>query len=74
MECDALKDLKLNIFKLIDRCISFYSQNTNMLPREHMIRYRYLNLGTQESYRNNVLVPADRAKKQSCCYLTVVLY
>ena len=30
VECDALKDWKLNIFKIIDRRISFYSQNTNM--------------------------------------------
>ena len=29
MECDAFKDWKLNIFKIIDRHISFYSQNTN---------------------------------------------
>ena len=33
VECDALKDWKLNIFKIIDRRIFFYSQNTNMLPR-----------------------------------------
>ena len=26
VECDALKDLKLNIFKIIDRRISFYSK------------------------------------------------
>ena len=32
VECDALKDWKLNtcIFKIIDRHISFYSQNTNI--------------------------------------------
>ena len=33
VEGDALKDWKLNIFKIIDRRISFYSYNTNMLPR-----------------------------------------
>ena len=27
-ECDALRYWKLNIFKIIDRRISFYSQNT----------------------------------------------
>ena len=27
---DALKDWKLNIFKIIDRHISFYSQNTKL--------------------------------------------
>ena len=32
-EFDALKDWKLNIFKIIDRRFSVYSQNMNMLPR-----------------------------------------
>ena len=40
VECDALKDWKLNIFKIIDRHISFFSQNTNMLPRKFKISYR----------------------------------
>ena len=34
VECDALKDWKLNIFKIIDQHIPFYSQNTNMLTRK----------------------------------------
>ena len=41
VECNALKDWKLNIFKIIDRPISFHSQNTNMLPRKPKISYRY---------------------------------
>ena len=61
MECDALKDWKLNIFKIIDRRISFCSQNTNMLPRKPKIRYRYLKLGIQEFHRKYVLVPANKA-------------
>ena len=61
MVCDALKDWKLNIFKLIDRCISSYSQNTKMLPRKPKISYRYLKFGIQEFHRKYVLVPADRA-------------
>ena len=61
MECDALKDWKVNIFKIIDRRISFYSQNTNMLPRKPKISYRYLKLGIQEFHRMDVLVPADKA-------------
>ena len=32
VEGDALKDWKLNIFKVIDRRTSFHSHNTNMLP------------------------------------------
>ena len=59
MECDALKDWKLNIFKIIDRRISFYSQNTNMFPRKPKISY--LKLGIQEFHRKYVLVPADKA-------------
>ena len=42
VECDALKDWKLNIFKIINRRISFYSQNAKMLPRKPKISYRYL--------------------------------
>ena len=61
MECDALKDWKLNIFKIIDRRISFYSQNTNMLTRKHKISHRYVKLGIQEFHRKYVLVPADKA-------------
>ena len=61
VECGALKDCKLNIFKIIDRCISFYSQNTNMLPRKPKISYRYLKLGIMEFRRKYVLVPADKA-------------
>ena len=61
MESDALKDWKLNIFKIIDRRVSFYSQNTNMSPRNPKISYRYLHLGIQKFYRKYVLVPADKA-------------
>ena len=28
----ALKEWKINIFKIIDTCISFYSRNTHLLP------------------------------------------
>ena len=61
VECDALKNWKLNIFKIIDRRISFYSQNTNMLPRKPKFSYRYLKLRIQEFHSRYVLVPADKA-------------
>ena len=57
----ALKDWKLNIFKIIDRRISYYFQNTNMLPRKPKISYRYLKSDIKEFHRNYVLVPADKA-------------
>ena len=61
VESDGLKDWKLYIFKIIDRRISFYSQNTNMLPRKPKISYRYLKSGIEEIQREYVLVPADKA-------------
>ena len=61
MECDAFKDWKLNIFKIIDRRISFYSQNTNMVPRKPKISFRYLKLGVKEFNGKYILVPADKA-------------
>ena len=48
VECDALKDWKLNIFKIIDRSISFYSHNTTMLPHKPKISDRYLKSGIEE--------------------------
>ena len=32
VEPDALKEWKINIFKIIDTCISFYSRDTHLLP------------------------------------------
>ena len=61
VECDALKDWKLNNSNVIDRCISFYSQNTNMLPRKPKIMYRYLKSGIEEFHRKYVSVTADKA-------------
>ena len=61
VEGDALKDWKLNIFKIIDRRISFYSHNTNMLPRKPKIKYRYLKSGIEEFHNKFVFFPADKA-------------
>ena len=61
VECDALKDWKLNIFKIIDQLNSFYSQNTNRVPRKPYISYRYLKSAIEEFHRKYVLVPADIA-------------
>ena len=53
--------LEINIFKIINRNIAFYSLNTNMLPRKPKISYRYLKSGIEEFHRKYVLVPADKA-------------
>ena len=46
VECDALKDWKLNIFKIIDRRIFFYSRNTNMLSHSWLVVSLYRQLNT----------------------------
>ena len=60
VESDALRDWKLNIFRIIDQGISFYSQNTNMLPRKPKISYRYLKSGIEDFHRKYILVQADK--------------
>ena len=65
VECYAFKDKKLNIFRIIDRRISFYSQNTNVLPHKSKISYRYLKSGIEEFHRKYVLVPADKSRKEN---------
>ena len=45
----------------MDRRISFYSQNTYILPRKPKISYRYLKSSIEEFHRKYVLVPADKA-------------
>ena len=74
VEGDALKDWKLNIFKIIDRHIFFYSHNTNMLPRKPKISYRYLKSGIEEFHSKFVLIPADKAANNVVVCLTVALH
>ena len=60
VEPDALKEWKINIFKIIDTRISFYSRNTHLLPPKSKSSFRHLKRGTQDFYMNYVLVPADK--------------
>ena len=43
VEPDALKEWKINIFKIIDTRISFYSPNTHLLPSELNLLFLILN-------------------------------
>ena len=58
VEPDALKEWEINIFKIIDTRISFYSCNTHLLPKSS---FRHLKRGMQDFHMNYVLVPADKA-------------
>ena len=55
------EEWKINIFKIIDTCILFYSSNTHLLPPKHKLSFRHLNRGIQDFHMNYVLVPADKA-------------
>ena len=67
IEPDALKEWKINIFKIIDTRISFYSHNTHLLPPppppppKPQSFFRHLKRGIQDFHMNYVLVPADKA-------------
>ena len=47
--------------KLVNKRISFYSQNTNLLPPKPKTSLRHLKLGIQEFHKKYVLAPADKA-------------
>ena len=61
VEPDALKEWKVSIFKIVDQCIKFYSQNTNLLPPKPKSTFRHLKQGIQDFHKKYVLVPADKA-------------
>ena len=61
VEPDALKEWKINIFKIIDTRFSFYSHNTHILPPKPKSSFRHLKRGIQDFHMNYILVPADKA-------------
>ena len=61
VEPDALKEWKINIFKIIDTRISVYSCNTHLLPPKPKSSFRHLKRGIQDFHMNYVLVSADKA-------------
>ena len=56
-----LKEWKINIFKIIDTRISFYSRNIHLLPPKPASSFRHLKQGNEDFHMNYVLVPADKA-------------
>ena len=63
VESNALNNWKLNIFQIIDKRISFYLNNLDLLPPKPKFSSRHLKQGIQEFDRKYVLVPADKAAK-----------
>ena len=60
VEHKALKEWKLSILKLVNKRISYYSQNTNLLPPKPKTSLRHLKLGIQEFHKKYVLASADK--------------
>ena len=61
VESNALNNWELNIFQIIDKRISFYLNNLDLLPPKSKFSFRHLKQGIQEFHRKYVLVPADKA-------------
>ena len=61
VECNAMKELKLSIFNIVDKRIKFYSQNTNLFTPKPKSSFRHLKQGIQEFHWKYVLVPAAKA-------------
>ena len=61
VEPDALEEWKINIFKIIDTHILFYSRNTHLLPPKPKSSFRHLKRGIQDFLMKYVLVLADIA-------------
>ena len=60
VESNALNKWKLNIFQIIDKRISFYLNNLDLLPPKPKFSFRHLQQGIREFHRRYVLVPADK--------------
>ena len=60
VECNALNSWKVCIFNIIEKLISFYSNNLDLLPPKPKISFRHLQQGIQQFHEKFVLAPADK--------------
>ena len=61
VECNALKSWNISIFNIIEKRISFYSNNLDLLPPKPKLSFRHLKQGIQQFHEKFVLAPADKA-------------
>ena len=57
----ALNSWKVCFFNIIEKRISFYSNNLDLLPPKPNISFCHLKQGIQQFHEKFVLAPADKA-------------
>ena len=60
VECNALNSWKLSIFNKIEKRISFYTNNLNLLPPKPKLSFRHLKQGIQQFHEKFVSAQADK--------------
>ena len=61
VECNALNSWKVCIFNIIEKHISFYSNNPDLLPPKPKISFCHLKQGIQQFHEQFLSAPADKA-------------
>ena len=73
VEHKALTEWNFSILKLVNKRISFYSQNTNLLPPKPKTSLHHLKLGIQEFHKKFFFGSVRQGRLQCCRCLTAPL-
>ena len=65
VECNALNSWKISIFNIIEKRISFYSKNLNLLQPKPKLSFRHLKQGIQHFHEKFALATADKASNNA---------
>ena len=74
VECNALNNWKVCIFNIIEKRISFHSNNHDLLPPKPKISFRLLKQGIKQFHKQFVLAQTDKAGNNCYCCLTASLH
>ena len=65
VECNALNSWNISIFNIIEKHISFYSKNLNLLQPKPKRSFQHLKQCFQQFHEKFVLAPADKASNNA---------
>ena len=65
MLSNALNSWKVSIFNIIEKRISVYSKNLNLLPPKPKVSFRHLKQGIQQFHEKFVMAPDDKASNNA---------